>query len=164
MANHSSVLAWRTPGMGDSGGPLSMGSHSRTRLKWLSSCSSSKLISFPSEPSVKIYIYSRAYISCFFTYCLSPLPEYKGCEGKGLVWFGGFKAWLPRCLGHGEWLISTDRGNQWIISKEIAFIFSLNMTHLILLGTHSREPPAHLSQVPKCPKEQSEPSRELNTT
>ena len=27
MATHSSVLAWRIPGMGDSGGLLSMGSH-----------------------------------------------------------------------------------------------------------------------------------------
>ena len=28
MATHSSVLAWRIPGMGDPGGLLSMGSHS----------------------------------------------------------------------------------------------------------------------------------------
>ena len=27
MAAHSSVLAWRIPGMGEPGGPLSMGSH-----------------------------------------------------------------------------------------------------------------------------------------
>ena len=27
MATHSSVLAWRTPGTGEPGGPLSMGSH-----------------------------------------------------------------------------------------------------------------------------------------
>ena len=27
METHSSVLAWRIPGMGDPGGPLSMGSH-----------------------------------------------------------------------------------------------------------------------------------------
>ena len=33
MATHSSVLAWRIPGMGESGGLPSMGSHSRTRLK-----------------------------------------------------------------------------------------------------------------------------------
>ena len=37
MATHSSVLAWRTPGTGEPGGLLSMGSHSRTRLKRLSS-------------------------------------------------------------------------------------------------------------------------------
>ena len=40
MATHSSVLAWRIPGMGEPGGLPSMGSHSRTRLKWLSSSSS----------------------------------------------------------------------------------------------------------------------------
>ena len=36
MATHSSVLAWRIPGMGEPGGLLSMGLHSRTRLKQLS--------------------------------------------------------------------------------------------------------------------------------
>ena len=40
MAPHSSVLAWRIPGMGEPGGLPSMGSQSRTRLKWLSSSSS----------------------------------------------------------------------------------------------------------------------------
>jgi len=41
MATHSSVLAWRIPGTGEPGGLPSMGSHSRTRLKRLSSSSSS---------------------------------------------------------------------------------------------------------------------------
>ena len=41
MATHSSVLAWRIPGMGEPGGLQSMGSHSQTRLKRLSSSSSS---------------------------------------------------------------------------------------------------------------------------
>ena len=41
MATHSSVLAWRIPGMGVPGGLPSMGSQSRTRLKRLSSSSSS---------------------------------------------------------------------------------------------------------------------------
>ena len=36
MATHSSVLAWRIPGMGEPGGLPSMGSQSRTRLKRLS--------------------------------------------------------------------------------------------------------------------------------
>ena len=40
MATHSSVLAWRIPGMGEPGGLPSMGSQSRTRLKRLSSSSS----------------------------------------------------------------------------------------------------------------------------
>ena len=33
MVTHSSVLAWRIPGMGEPDGLLSMGSHSWTRLK-----------------------------------------------------------------------------------------------------------------------------------
>ena len=37
MATHSSVLTWRIPGMGEPGGLPSLGSHSRTRLKRLSS-------------------------------------------------------------------------------------------------------------------------------
>ena len=42
MSTHSSVLAWRIPGMGKPGGLPSMESHkSRTRLKQLSSSSSS---------------------------------------------------------------------------------------------------------------------------
>ena len=40
MATHSSVLAWRIPGLGEPGGLPSMGSQSRTRLKRLSSSSS----------------------------------------------------------------------------------------------------------------------------
>ena len=42
MATHSSVLAWRIPGMGEPDGLPSMGSQSRTRLKRLSSSSSSR--------------------------------------------------------------------------------------------------------------------------
>ena len=40
MATHSSVLAWRIPGMGKPGGLPSLGWQSRTRLKRLSSSSS----------------------------------------------------------------------------------------------------------------------------
>ena len=41
MATHSSVLAWRIRGTGEPGGLPSMGSHSRTRRKRLSSSSCS---------------------------------------------------------------------------------------------------------------------------
>ena len=37
MATHSSILAWRIPGMEEPGGLPSVGSHSQTRLKRLSS-------------------------------------------------------------------------------------------------------------------------------
>ena len=43
MATHSSILAWRIPGMGEPGGLPSMVSQSRTRLKRLSSSSSMDL-------------------------------------------------------------------------------------------------------------------------
>ena len=43
MATHSSVLAWRIPGTGEPGGLPSLGSQSQTRLKQLSSSSSSKI-------------------------------------------------------------------------------------------------------------------------
>ena len=42
MATHSSVLAWRIPGMAEPGGLPSVGSQSRTRLKRLSSSSSKR--------------------------------------------------------------------------------------------------------------------------
>ena len=45
MATHSSVLAWRVPGTGEPGGLPSMGLQSWTRLKRLSSSSSSILVS-----------------------------------------------------------------------------------------------------------------------
>ena len=43
MATHSSVLAWRIPGTGEPGGLPSMGLHSQSRLKRLSSNSSSSV-------------------------------------------------------------------------------------------------------------------------
>ena len=42
MATHSSILAWRIPGMGEPGGPPSMGLQSQTRMKRISSSSSIK--------------------------------------------------------------------------------------------------------------------------
>ena len=44
MATHSSVLAWRIPGTGAPGGLPSMGLQSQTRLKRLSSSSSSSRV------------------------------------------------------------------------------------------------------------------------
>ena len=43
MAAHSSVVAWRFPGTGEPGGLPSMGAHSRTRPKRLSSSGSSSM-------------------------------------------------------------------------------------------------------------------------
>ena len=44
MVTHSGVLAWRIPGMGETGGLPSMGSQSWTQLKQLSSNSSSNIL------------------------------------------------------------------------------------------------------------------------
>ena len=64
MATHSSVLAWRIPGMAEPGGLPSMGSHRvRQRLKWLSSSSSSNFYNsflvnlFPLDITDFIYFY-----------------------------------------------------------------------------------------------------------
>ena len=46
MTTRSSVLAWRIPGTGEPDGQPSMGSQSRTRLKRLSSSSSSSVKKF----------------------------------------------------------------------------------------------------------------------
>ena len=47
MATHSSVLAWRIPGTGEPGGLPSLGLQSQTRLKRLSSSSSSRSVKSP---------------------------------------------------------------------------------------------------------------------
>ena len=44
MATHSSTLAWRIPGTEEPSGLPSMGSQSRTRLKRLSSSSSTQMV------------------------------------------------------------------------------------------------------------------------
>ena len=54
MAIHSSVLAWRIPGTGKPGGLLSMGSHSRRRLKRPSSSSRKGAWAVSEEKSVVI--------------------------------------------------------------------------------------------------------------
>ena len=59
MATHSSVLAWRIPGTGEPGGLPSMGSHSGTRLKQLSSSSSSSLFPLFGEPWPSCLLPSR---------------------------------------------------------------------------------------------------------
>ena len=63
MATHSSVLAWRIPGTGKSGGLRSMGSHrNQTRLKRLSSSSSSSVsinIDVSHKDFIWVYMYER---------------------------------------------------------------------------------------------------------
>ena len=67
MATHSSVLAWRIPGMGEPGGLPSMGSH-RVGHDWsdLASAAAADLIKEVENSRHSIYIYML---------CLSPSPE-----------------------------------------------------------------------------------------
>ena len=58
-ATHSGVLAWgRIPGTGEAGGLPSMGLHNRTRLKWLSSSSSSSLFVLGAISMIKYWVLS----------------------------------------------------------------------------------------------------------
>ena len=62
MAVHSSVLAWRIPGTREPGGLPSVGLHkSQTRLKWLSSSSSSRVLWQLNEQSME---YLWVYVFC----------------------------------------------------------------------------------------------------
>ena len=56
MATHSSILAWRIPGTGEPGGLPSVGSHSRTWLKWLSVQTE---IRVNIEVSLSVFLHSR---------------------------------------------------------------------------------------------------------
>ena len=79
MASHSSILAWRIPGMGEPGGLPSMGLHSRTRLKRLSSSSSSgdSVIYVQVYVCVCVYIYIYIFVfNILFHYGLSQEVEY----------------------------------------------------------------------------------------
>ena len=62
MATHSSVLAWRIPGMGEPGGLPSMGLESQTQLKQLSSSSSCFILYF----KAKFACYSRCFLTSYF--------------------------------------------------------------------------------------------------
>ena len=63
MAAHSSVLAWGIPGTGKPGGLPSMGSHSQTRLKRLSSSSSSIELSIELGKRNKIHACKLAHMT-----------------------------------------------------------------------------------------------------
>ena len=64
MATHSSVLAWRIPGTGEPGGPLSMGSHRvRHDSRYLAAAWSPGRLSFeyaPEEPPEEANTWRRA--------------------------------------------------------------------------------------------------------
>ena len=68
MATHSSVLAWRIPGMGEPGGLPSLGSHSRTRLKRLSSSNST------AAHSLTLRLYTHTFLTHTYTFLIFQPP------------------------------------------------------------------------------------------
>ena len=75
MATHSSVLAWRIPGTGEPGGLPSYGvAQSRTRLKRLSSSSSSVSFSVICLAYLKNLGINRCCIECKIQACVGLLP------------------------------------------------------------------------------------------
>ena len=79
MATHSSVLAWRIPGMGEPGGLTSVGSHSRTRLKRLSSSNSSS-IPISGLSALLLYSFCHSYLTraSLVAQSVNNLPEMGG--------------------------------------------------------------------------------------
>ena len=71
MATHSSVLAWRIPGAEEAGELPSMGSHSRTRLKQLSSSSSTSLSCAQAQP----WSYSCLFSCSLIPYLTNPIDS-----------------------------------------------------------------------------------------
>ena len=67
MATHSSVLAWRIPGTVEPGGLPSMGSQSQTRLKRLSSSSSTLLLGLKAAKMMQL-----TFLSLDLRECLGP--------------------------------------------------------------------------------------------
>ena len=107
MATHSSVLAWRIPGTAEPGGLPSMGLHSRTRLKRLSSSSSSPKLMFLSQnvaghfnpclsPSLHLSSEDSSTHSPCFTPILHPRPP---CGSlTGIHPSPGGSRWNVQCL------------------------------------------------------------------
>ena len=102
MATHSSVLAWRIPGTGEPGGLPSLGSQSRTRLKWLSSSSSSTSSSSSS---------SHLQIKIQNIFCSSGLPPASSqtppSPNTTMFWFPAPCTWLvlPVFEPHINWIM-----------------------------------------------------------
>ena len=86
MATHSSVLAWRIPGTGEPGGLLSMGSHSQTRLKRLSSSSSSvKAKLFCKSSGLGEGNSEKLYWNCLLQKILKNRSHNKNCQSSVLA-------------------------------------------------------------------------------
>ena len=115
MATHSSVLAWRIPGMGEPGGQPSMGSH-RVGHDWSDLAAAAGGVRWgSSENSVRLYFYLSSQGYGFSS-------GHVGCESwtlkKAERWrIDAFKLWCWRRLLRVPW--TARRSNQSIL-KEIS--------------------------------------------
>ena len=74
MATHSSVLAWRIPGMGERWAAI-YGVARRTRLEWLSSSSQRRRMELKYLPSLRERKKRPGVLSCFFSSLVSVNPS-----------------------------------------------------------------------------------------
>ena len=96
MATHSSVLAWRIPGMGEPGGLLSMGSH-RVRHDW-SDLAAAATVLCPHIPIHYAFVFRllcwRLYISTsIFEKISFSLLFIFGCTGPSVLCGGFLSLW-----------------------------------------------------------------------
>ena len=78
MATHSSVLAWRIPGMAEPGGLPSMGSH-RVVHNWSDSAAAAFC--------VKIIVWLKLFSASFSTYFCLPIHFPVSCYSESTYWF-----------------------------------------------------------------------------
>ena len=134
MATHSSVLAWRTPGTGEPGGLLSMGSH-RVGHDWSDLGGAAAAASFPSARQSAVFrlflsfqllphygkVPSQACPHCFLTTLLHSLHSLFVCAQSCLILGNPMDCSLPGSPVHGilqarisEWdAIPFFRGSAW---------------------------------------------------
>ena len=118
MATHSSVLAWRIPGMGEPGGLLSRGSH-RVRRDWSDLAAAAVTIhsDFGAEKNK---------ISHCFHFLLFYLPRSDGIRCHDLsflmLWWRGLcdwmKLWAVPCRALSGWVIVETSDKTWSARRE----------------------------------------------
>ena len=142
MATHSSVLAWRIPGMGEPGGLLSMGSH-RVGHNWSDLAAAAAahqhtfritaLCNYLLKQIGKNKNYKQTFILLFiFTYVLYLLPWWLSgkestCNAGNVGDIGSIHG-LGKCSGGGNGNPlqysclenSIDRGNWWAVVHKVA--------------------------------------------
>ena len=154
MATHSSVLAWRIPGMAEPGGLPSMGSH-RVRLnKRLSSSSSSMSIEsvMPSNhlilcrplllppsifPSIRVFsnesvLHIRWPKYWSFSFSISPSNEYSGLISFRMYWLD-----LLAVQGTFKSLLQHHSSRASILQHSLFFMVQLSYPYMTTGKNHS---------------------------